>query len=246
MAVQILNGRLWFAQYHLSANVQDIEVVTGHDSQDATVLTNTAKNLRGTLPFVELKAKGFVDFVANGVHDALKTNVNVSNVPVTVGMEGATVDTHATLFLAKLLQHRTPGVVGQLLPFEIEAKGQGTPAVDGYIAGLGSKTSTSSGTAFQLGTLDAGETLYAALHVLDVPSGSSPTLDVTIESDNASNFSSATTRITFAQKTATGSAWASLAGPIATDDYWRAKWTIGGTSTPTFDVVIAFGIATNP
>lgn len=245
MAVQILNGRLWFAQYHLSSDVNQIDVATGCDPQDATVLTNTARNMRGTLPYVELKAQGFVDLASGGVHQVLQSNINVANVPVTVGMEGAVADTHATLFLAKLLQYKKAGVVGKLLPFDISASGQGTPAVDGYIFGIGSKTTTANGTAIQLGTLDATETMYAALHVISA-SGTSPTLDVLITSDNASNFASATTRITFAQKTAAGSEWKSLAGAVATDDWWRAQWTIGGTDTPTFDVVIAVGIATNP
>ena len=177
--------------------------------------------------------------------DALRANVNVANVPVTVGLEGATVDTKAMLFLTRLLQYRTPGVVGTLLPFDIAASGQGTPGVFGYLMGLGSKTSTANGTAIQLGTLDTGETMYAALHVISA-SGTSPTLDVVIASDNDSGFASGVTRITFAQKVAAGSEWKSLAGPIATDDWWRATWTIGGTDTPTFDVVIAVGIATNP
>lgn len=245
MSVELINGRVWFAQFHISADINDIEVDTGFNEQDATVLTNTAKNVRGTLPYVALKAKGFADFASGGVSDALRTNVNVANVPVTVGMEGATADTKAMLFLTRLLQYKTPGKVGDLLPFEIDAQGQGTPGVHGYLGGLGSKTSTANGSALQLGTLDTGETMYAVLHVISA-SGSSPTLDVLVTSDNGSGFSSATTRITFTQQTGAGYEWKSLAGPIATDDWWRFQWTIGGSSTPTFDVVMAFGIATNP
>ncbi|OFW37654.1 MAG: hypothetical protein A3J29_06165 [Acidobacteria bacterium RIFCSPLOWO2_12_FULL_67_14b] len=245
MAVVTINPRIWFAQYHLSADHSRCEVASGHEPEDGTVFTHTAKAVRGTLPFVELKGSGFVDFASGGVHQVLKGNVNVANVPVTIGMEGATVDTRATLFLARLLQYRTPGVVGKLLPFEYDAKGQGTPAVDGYLFGLGSKTATANGTAIQLGTLDAGETMYAALHVISA-SGTSPTLDVVIASDNAEGFPSGVTRITFAQKTAAGSEWTSLAGAVATDDWWRAQWTIGGTDTPTFDIVVAVGIAPNP
>src|SRR3990167_10602028 len=231
MAVAILNERIWFAQYHLSADHNRADVSMGHEPEDATVLTDTAKAMRGTLPFVELKGQGFVDLASGDIHEVLKANVNVANVPVTIGMEGSTVDTRATLFLARLLQYRIKGVVGKLLPFEYDAKGQGTPAVDGRLFGLGSKTATGNGTALQLGTLDTGETMYAALHVISA-SGTSPTLDVAIASDNDSGFASGVTRITFAQKVAAGSEWKSLAGPIATDDWWRATWAIGGADNP--------------
>jgi hypothetical protein len=240
-----MNARIWFAQFHLSSDHNRVEVTTGLEPEDATVLTNTAKNIRGTVPFVQCTGGGFIDLASGGVHQALKANVNVANVPVTVGMEGATAGTKATTFLARLLQYRIPGVVGKLLPFTWEAKGQGTPGVDATLFGLGSKTSTANGAAYQLGTLDTGETMYAALHVIS-RSGTNPTLDLVIASDNAEGFPSTTARITFAQQTAVGSEWKSLAGPIATDDWWRAQWTIGGTATPTFDIVVAVGIATNP
>lgn len=244
MAVVTGDARIWFSQYHLSAAHQSLDLTTGHDSADGTVFTNTAKNMRGTLPFVELQGQGFMDFAGDGIADVLRANLNVADIPVTIGLEGAVADTKATIFKARVLQYVTAGVVGQLLPFTFEAKGQGTPGVDATIFGLGSKTATASGTEAGLGVLATGQTMYAALHVMSV-SGSSPTLDVIIESD-ATGFATPTTRMTFAQKIAVGSEWLSLAGPIATDDFWRATWTIGGTGTPTFDIVVAVGIATNP
>jgi len=71
-------------------------------------------------------------------------------------------------------------------------------------------------------------------------SGTTPTLDVTIESDDAEGMASATTRLTFTQATATTSEWQELAGAV-TDDWWRAAWTIGGGS-PSFTAVVVVGI----
>jgi len=143
------------------------------------------------------------------------------------------------------MQYNINGVVGQLLPFSWQAKGSSTPAVPGKIFGIGSKPSSANGTSNQLGVLAAGETMHMALHVLAV-SGTSPTLDLIITSDTATGFPSATTRKTFSQKTAVGSDYLTLAGPIATDSWWRAQWTIGGSSTPTFDFVVSVGIVTDP
>lgn len=243
MAVEIIDARIWFAEYALSSDHNRLELTVGHESQDGTVFTDTAKRVVGTAPMVNLTGAGFVQFGNTGVHAALRGNLNVSNVPVTIGMEGGDDGTKAEFFLAKALQYSTGARAGELLPFTWSAGGQGVPSVDGTILGVGSKTSTANGTARQFGTLDSTERMYAAQHVI-AASGTSPTLDTVIASDNAEGFSSGTTRLTFAQKTAVGSEWLSLDGPVATDDWWRAQWTIGGTDTPTFSVVIVVGIVT--
>ena len=83
--------------------------------------------------------------------------------------------------------------------------------------------------------------MFAALHVLSA-SGTSPTLDVVLQSDDNSGFSSAVSRITFTQATGITSQWSTLAG-AQTDDYWRASYTIGGSATPTFTFALVIGIA---
>ena len=111
-------------------------------------------------------------------------------------------------------------------------------------------TETMTAAAFGAATLTGGvdwlttsHYLYAALHVIS-RSGTSPTIDVLIQSDDNAAFSSPTTRVTFTQQSAIGSEWGTrLVGPI-TDDYWRASWTIGGSNTPTFGIVVTAGVAT--
>jgi hypothetical protein len=71
--------------------------------------------------------------------------------------------------------------------------------------------------------------------------GTLPTLDVTVQSDDAEGFASPTTRLTFTQKSAIGAEFITpVAGPI-TDTWWRVSWAIGGT-TPTFGIVACVGI----
>jgi hypothetical protein len=100
-----------------------------------------------------------------------------------------------------------------------------------------------NGTARQIGAVASGKALYAALHVISSSGDGSQTLDVEIESDSADDFTgSETSRITFSQvATSVQSQWGSVDGAI-TDDWWRAKWTVGGTGSPEFDFVIALGI----
>ncbi len=102
-----------------------------------------------------------------------------------------------------------------------------------------SRTSSSSGTGRQIGAVSSTQTLYAALHVISA-SGTSPTLDVKVQSDDNSGFTSATDRITFTQATDVTSEWGSVGGAI-TDDYWRITYTVGGTS-PSFAFAVTAGI----
>lgn len=133
------------------------------------------------------------------------------------------------------------GNVGELAMSNKTAPRSGVIARGKLIHPTTARTSSSTGTAHQLGAVASGKRLYAALHVLSV-SGTNPTLDVKIQSDT-SGFGSATDRITFSQATATANRyqWGSVAGAV-TDDYWRVSYTIGGTGSPTFAFIVTAGI----
>jgi hypothetical protein len=93
----------------------------------------------------------------------------------------------------------------------------------------------------ELGAVAAGQRVYAALHVIDPVSGTSPTLDVTLKSAALVGFGSPTTRLTFTQATEPTSELLSAAGAI-TDEFWRVDFSIGGTDTPTFPFIVVVGI----
>jgi hypothetical protein len=132
------------------------------------------------------------------------------------------------------------GSVGDILPFELTGSAAHSELIKGVVEGVGAKTATANSTGTQIGALSATQTLYAALHVTAY-SGTSPTLDVKVQSDDNSGFSSATDRITFTQNTGSiQSQWGSVNGAV-TDDYWRTVMTIGGT-TPSFTLYVTLGI----
>lgn len=100
-------------------------------------------------------------------------------------------------------------------------------------------TSTGTGTGQQLGAVASTKSVYAALHVFHV-GGSTPSLTVKIQSDDNSGFTTPVDRLTFAAKNAIGAEWVS-AGPAAiTDTWWRAQWTVSGSS-PQFGFIVSFG-----
>jgi hypothetical protein len=134
------------------------------------------------------------------------------------------------------------GNVGELAMSNLSAQTSGVIARGKLLHPTTARTSSSTGTGRQLGAVAAGKRMYAALHVFTV-SGTSPTLDVIVQSDDNAGFTTPTSRITFSQANATTNRaqFSSVAGAI-TDDYWRVSWTIGGSSTPTFAFIVTAGI----
>lgn len=139
-------------------------------------------------------------------------------------------------------QYQLLGAVGDVAPWKAEAMGS-WPLVRGLVAHPPGtpRTATGSGTAVQHVAVPAGMQLYAALHVLSVAGTGTPTLTVRLQSDDSAGMASPTTRITFTAATTVGGQIQRLPGPI-TDTFYRADWTISGT-TPSFLFVVSFGVS---
>lgn len=101
------------------------------------------------------------------------------------------------------------------------------------------RTATGAGTAQQLGALTDNRALYVALHVLSA-AGTTPSLTVVVESDDAAGMADPITRHTFTAATDRGGQTAMIPGAI-TDDWWRVSWSISGTD-PSFLFVVSAGI----
>jgi hypothetical protein len=133
------------------------------------------------------------------------------------------------------------GGIGDAAAFEAMAKGSSRLArgVIGHPPGT-ARTATGTGTANQLGALSASQSLYVGLHVLSL-SGTTPSITVRVESDNAVGFPSPVTVGTFSAATLPGGQFMRIAGPL-TDDWLRIAWTITGSS-PSILFAASFGRA---
>lgn len=93
-------------------------------------------------------------------------------------------------------------------------------------------TVTTTGAGRQLGILGAGQYLVGVLHVFSVTGG---TWTLTVESDDNAGFTTPVTRQTYTGATGITRQAIITAGPIASDDYWRAVLTkSGGTNCTAF------------
>lgn len=237
----VQDRKLWIAEYDLSGHLSGAALEASVEMQDDTVFGDTFRSNAPGLGAFTLQHEGVWSAGAGLPDTVFDEHKGLADLLATVAPVDGDAGSLAYFMRVTQGSYSLGGTVGDLHRFSVslEASG-GIGAVRGSILANDALDETADGTAFQLGAAASGKTLYAAMHVLSAE-GTDPTLDVLIESDSAEAMSSPTTRITFAQVTEAGTLWATpVAGPI-TDTWWRASWTVGGTS-PSFDAVIVVGI----
>lgn len=225
------------SQVECSVSVQEVESTTYASGGwrtmvpgiRSTTLTASGPTDMATASAAQLSA---VDEVL-GV--GLGTEYVVSVVPL-----GATVGAVAWTTTGQLMS-RTPlqGAVGDLATHQLMFGGT-NPLVRGTVMAASTITATGTGTITQLGAVSATQRVYAAVHTLTA-GGTTPTITVKVQSAAAVGFATPTDRLTFSAINSKTGAALSATGAI-TDQYWRATWTVSGSS-PSFQAVIVVGIA---
>lgn len=215
-----------------------VSIDYGAEELDGTTLADNTRIMVGGLLTAAMGADGF--FQAPDPDSAFFDQMGAAGKVITIAPK--TTEGSIGFSLNSVLGSYNPGAsVGELLAYSIQAGARDRLVRGMLLANKAGITGTGAGTAFQVGAASGSQTLFAALHV--TKAGGTPTLNLSIESDDASNMLSATTRITFDQATAKGSQFKKLAGPV-TDNWWRVNYTIGG-ATPNFDFVVLLGILDN-
>lgn len=202
-----------------------------------------SEELVGGLETASITGAGYVDY--GGQYDVdreMYANRRVL-LPHTICPSNAGAAVDATAYVVKPLTTsvKVLGQVGQVLPWEVQARGSSRSGAGKVLVSPASVlTSSGEGTAVEFDqAVDAGYAALATVHVIGHTGNA--TVDFTIESDATGDFNgSEMTRITFDQMSGVGSQFKSVAGPI-TDTYWRATWTIGGSGSVT--AVVALGIS---
>ena len=245
-AAQVLtNARILMGEYDATGQVNTVSLDYGVQPIDATTFgSGGTKEAKGGLKLVTFRAGGFVVEATGSIGDYGFTRVGTADVPLTLIPQGGAADDIAFFFKSMATKYAQPFKLGQLQAFTIDSEPSNGPLVRGqvFVSDAAAKTTTFASSAVQLGATSSSNRLYAALHVL-AASGTSPTLDVIVRSDNNSGMATPTTQITFTQATAVTKELLSAAGPI-TDDWIDVDCTIGGTG-PSFTFVVVVGIATS-
>jgi hypothetical protein len=235
MAKLIVDGALALGAYNLTPNTMALSVDMSTDEVPGTTFADSFENfLPGGLKKAALGVSGFTEYSSPDVGIAAALGAGNTVITAAAGRS----DGSRAWFLNAMVGKYTPfsGSVGEGAKFELGAA-TSDRLIAGYLQAYGSKTTTGNSTGQQLGALSASQSLYASLHVI---TATGTTLDVTVESDDNSGFTSATTRITFTQVTTTPVAYLSSVAGAVTDTYWRMKWTISGGGP--YYIVGAIGI----
>jgi hypothetical protein len=178
---------------------------------------------------------GDLSKVDDAAFAALGTQAGVSVCPA-----GAADGSLAWLSAYLRQNYTLGGSIGDVAPWNGTFQGS-WPLVRGTVLATSTaRTATGTGSAFQLGAVPAGKSLYAAVHVMSV-AGTTPSLTVKVQADNAVGMPSPVDALTFTAQNAIGGQILRAAGPL-TDDWFRATWTITGTG-PSFLFAVTAGIA---
>ncbi len=240
MAIHTFNNtRLWIGSASIASKMQGAALGHGVEAQDCTVVTDDTRVSKAGLKVSTLAVNGFWDAAMESDFFAA---IGGNPVPFTVSEPNKTTYLDQIAFVGEAVYadySPFPGSVGELTAFEMNLQANKMARGNLFLDGS-AKGSSGNSNGQQLGALaDAQSSLILGLHVVSV-SGTTPTLDVDIESDDNSGFTSAAVRASSNQFTAKGSQFIELVGPT-TDDYWRIAFTISGT-TPSFQIVAAMGI----
>lgn len=237
MAHQVIqDARLYLAGYNLSGDVNACALDYSADMVDDSAIVDTSHSRLGGLKVVTMQLDGY--FEGTDIDAALFNRIGVANEVVSIIPAGQAIDGgRAFTFKSNLAEYSPGAQLGDIFAFTVTAEAT-ERLVRGTLMINATATASGNGTGQQLGAVSASQTLYAALHVLSA--SAADTLDVIVQSDDASGFATPINRITFTQATAIGAQWQTLTGPI-TDNWWRINYTIGGTA-PSFTFAVILGI----
>lgn len=229
--------KLFIGEFDLSSKSRVCSLVPSAEMLENTVFLESTRSRKAGVQNIPFKYSGFNEFGVDLPDEILDSKLAIEDLAISVTPENG--DVGDVFYFFKSVQGvLTPlnSEFGQLVSFDVEAEGRGQSLFRGRVldaAAASHGSGETNTTAVQVGALTLGQELAAVFHAIAV-TGTDPTLDVILQSDDDSGFASPTARITFTQKSGKISDLQVLTPAAITDDWWRFNITVGGTSTPTF------------
>lgn len=241
MANSVLtNAGLWVAQYNLAGDANMLALGTSAELLDDTVIADTFRSRTAGLKKFAFQAEGFWN---DAVDQYAFAQTGFSNVPVTIAPASLTAGSIAFVGLMSQGDY-TPhnASAGELSKFSMAGEGAGVPIARGQILANATVSASGTGNACLIGAAGASNFVCATLHVLSM-TGTSPTISVTLQSDDNIGFTSPTAVATYSTATVGSNTFnfVQVPGPV-TDTYYRVAYTVTGTG-PSISFVAAVGLA---
>jgi hypothetical protein len=235
MAKYVLSAqKIFFGEKNITPDLSAVTIAYEADAKDTTTFGDDTHEFIGGLKATNFSASGFVDLSNSDL--SLYTKVGLNDVPVTVTMDTSGAVPQPAYFFNALAGQYSPGEsVGEVQKFNLSALSRGK-LVRGQVLSDATITVDGNSVGYQFGAVSASQKLVVAFHVI----AATDTLDVTIQSDNNSGFTTAASVGTLTQITGTGYQYVEFPGPI-TDDYFRFNFNVTGGS-PSFTIAAAIGV----
>lgn len=184
-----------------------------------------------------VSVRGFQDYATTGVDPTFPISGLGGLDTFTIAPSGGSAVADPVFFGQGRLISYTPltGAVGAPATFDFGWTGDAQMVRGQMLHPAAARTATGSGTTTTFTAPTSTQSLYAAFHVLSV-SGAG-TITFTIQTDDNSGMTSATTRITSSAFAAVGHQFTSLAGALAGETHIRVGYTIAGFTSVTFAAV---------
>jgi hypothetical protein len=226
--------------YDLSSGHNQAALTVERDTIDLTSFGQLNRDLFAGFGRVGIAHRGWFEAGTGTVNDAYTEAMTAGNLLHTIlPTGGAEGDPAYSLVLQVASYTPLSGAVAEGIAWSLDGAAQ-MPLVRGNVLHRATKSTTGTGTIFQLGAVGATQRIYAGLHLTALSGTGTPTITCRLESDDAVGFTTPTTRATFTARTAIGAELISAAGAI-TDTYWRLAWTVSGTG-PSFTFTAHAGI----
>lgn len=240
------DGKIWMAQYDISADLYKMDISTTPDMKENTVFGASYHTSQAGLSKLKVGFDGYSKFhatAANAIDGRLYTNLSAVDIPFSFSADGGDAGEDAYFMKAMLAKYNFGGSIGEMAKFTCGAELTSANAalVKGTILedGKTSRTSAGTGTVQTLGAVTAAQNVYGVLHLTAFVG-----TDVTFYVQNAvTNFATVTTLGTPSFPTAmtgVGSQYFNMAA-TTTNTFWRVGWSTSGGFT-SFSAVVILGI----
>ena len=198
-AFVLVNAKSMYDGRDLSGITRQVALNSEVDLQEVTTFGDTFRRRAAGLFSVDLSAESYWESLSGD--DSSDSDMfgllNAGKKLVSVAGEGGNVADVGYMFEGDLQSYNVGAPIGELYKANIALQGN-DKLMRGQVMENGTRTATGNGTAVQVGAVSSTQTIWSGLHVV-AASGTSPTLDVTVESDDASGFATTVLRFTHAQ-----------------------------------------------
>ncbi len=245
----LINSRIFAGGVDLTSVSNTVSVDAAAEKKDATMFgADGWKEVIGGLKSGTIKAGGAWEAGdSSKVDDAtwagLGANAPWSVYPAAGETLAASAGVGSLCYFTDGLRasYKLGDKVGELAPWsgDVESSWPVVRGISLHPPGT-ARTVTGTGTGVVHVAVPAGQSLYAALHVLSA-TGTTPSITVKVQSDLDNTWTSPIDQITFTAATARTGEIKRVAGAI-TDTWYRVSYTISGTS-PSFLFVVSLGVA---